>query len=304
MSPGARLFQAEAGSWWLHDPDVGLLARIVPIEETDRKLRSQSAERPISVLYRMGERHAAYREVVQDLRRAAVALLRKIEEKTGRVFLPRDVVINEALSQKSNRVSLQELLDLQASPLAKLVSLEVEVYACERKTERERGVQRVYIGYEMSVFHGLLQETQVATHKVGDVWEQAWVWLDRTDPRDSLLKAYPFVVPINVRTREYARNAVISIAEDLGFLEASGFLGAMRWWLEDQPPMPLEGNQSPKHFGVGFGYPADAQGGDWTRIVVYYHNTESILLGFWPALGRHESLDDLRRYGLLSMAPL
>jgi hypothetical protein len=55
MGSEARLFQVKPGDWWLHDPDIGLLARIVPMEMALRALQSQSGERALLyALYRAG----------------------------------------------------------------------------------------------------------------------------------------------------------------------------------------------------------------------------------------------------------
>jgi hypothetical protein len=87
MGSEARLLQTKSGDWYLHDPGIGLLVRIVPMEMAQEALRSQSGERnPIYALYRAGAYHAAYRETVRDLRRAAVALLKRIRRKLAASF--------------------------------------------------------------------------------------------------------------------------------------------------------------------------------------------------------------------------
>lgn len=298
MGSEARLFQAKSGNWYLHDPDIELLARIVPMEMALRTLQSRSGERTLPhAMYRAGVYHAAYRETVRDLRRAAVALLRRIEEKTGRVFSPRGVLIDKGSPQEPGAVSLQEFVDLPASPLASRL-LDAQLYTNWGKVRRD------FSGGEMQEFHSLLQKLQVAICSAGDAGEQAQVWLDREAPRRSLLDVFPFFDPVNGLAWKYAQKVVPSIAEDLGFLEASGFFDAVGDWLKGLPDVSLEGDQPPKHFGVGFGYPEDAQGGTWGRIVVYYYDHQLASLDFWPAPGEDESPDDLHRYGLSRMVPL
>jgi hypothetical protein len=298
MGSEARLFQAKPGDWWLHDPGIGLLARIVPMEMALRALQSQSGERALLyALYRAGVYHAAYRETVRDLRRAAVALLRRIEEKTGRVFPPHSVLIDKGSPREPGAVALQEFVDLPASPLASCL-LESQLYTNWGKVKRD------FSGDEMREFHGLLQNLLVAVCDAGDAGEQARVWLDREAPRRSLLDVYPFFDPVDELAWKYAQKVVPSIAENLDLLKASGFFAAMDDWLKDLPKVPLEGNQAPTHFGVGLGYPEDAQGGTWRRIAVYYRDHRLAGLDFWPALGEDESPDDLQRYGLSRMVPL
>lgn len=298
MGSEARLFQAKPGDWWLHDPDIGLLARIVPMEMALSALQNQSNERtPLYALYRAGAYHAAYRETVRDLRRAAVALLKKIKEKTGRVFSPREVLIDKGSLQEPGAVSLQAFVDLSASPLAAHL-LDAQFYTNRGKVKRD------FSGDEMREFHGLLQEIQIAICGTGDAKEQARVWLDREAPRRSLLDVYPFFDLAHGLAWKYAQKVVPSIAENLDLLRASGFFAAMSDWLKDMPDAPLEENQALKCFGVGFWYPENASSGTWRGIVVYYHDHQLASLDFWPAPGEDESLDDLRRYGLSRMVPL
>jgi hypothetical protein len=299
MGSEARLFRAKSGDWYLHDPDIGLLARIVPMEMALRALQSRSGERaPLYALYRAGVYHATYRETIRDLRRAAVALLRRIEEKTGRIFSPRDVLIDKGPSREPGAVSLQDFVDLPASPLA-IHLLDSQLY-----TNRGKGAARDLSSGGMREFHDLLQRVQVAICIAEDGREQVLVWLDRGTPRKSLLQVRPFFDPVDGLEWKYARKIMPLIAENLGLLKASGFFVAMDDWLRDLPEVPLEENQAPKHFGVGFGYPEDAQGGAWSRIVVYYHDYQLAGLDFWPALGEGESPDGLHRYGLSRMVPL
>jgi len=298
MGSEARLFQAKSGDWYLHDPGIGLLARILPMEMALRALQGQSGERsPIYALYRAGVYHAAYRETVRDLRRAAVALLRRIEEKTGRVFSPRDVLIGKGSSQEPGAVSLQEFVDLPASPLAGCL-LESQLYTNWGKVKRD------FSGDEMREFHSLLQNLQVAICDAGDAGEQARAWLDREAPRRSLLDVYPFFDPADGLAWKYARKVAPSIAEILGLLKASGFFAAVDDWLKDMPDAPLEENQAISRFGAGLWYPEDASSKTWRGIVVYYHDHQLAGLDFWPAPGEDESPDDLRRYGLSRMVPL
>ncbi len=298
MGSEARLFQARLGDWCLHDPDIGLLARIVPMDVAREALQSRSGERaPLYALYRAGVYHAAYRETVRDLRRAAVALLRRIEDETGRIFPPHSVLIDKGSPQEPGAVSLQEFVDLPASPLASRL-LDAQLYTNWGKVRRDLS------SGEMREFHSLLQELRVAICDAGDDGERVKVWLDREAPRRSLLDVHPFFDPADGLAWKYAQRVVPSIAENLGLLEASGFFGAVSDWLKDLPDVPFEGNQPPKRFGVGFGYPEDAQGGAWSRIVVYYYDHQLAGLDFWPALGEDESPDDLRRYGLSRMVPL
>jgi hypothetical protein len=298
MGSEARLFQAKSGDWCLYDPDIGLLARIVPVETALRTLQSRSGKRPpLRALYRAGVYHADYRETVRDLRRAAVALLRRIEEKTGRIFSPHSVLIDKGSSQESGAVSLQEFVDLPVSPMVSRL-LEAQLYTNWGKVKRDSS------GNEMREFHDLLRNLRVAICNAGDAGEQARVWLDREAPRRSLLDVYPFYDPVDKLVWKYAQKVVPSIAENLGLLEDSGFLGAMGDWLKDFLDVPLEENQAIKHSGVGFGYPEDAQGKAWSRIVVYYYDHQMAGLDFWPALSENESLGDLRRYGLSRMVPL
>jgi len=298
MGSGARLFQAKSGDWCLHDPDIGLLVRVVPMEMAQEALQSRSGERtPLHALYRAGAYHAAYRMVVQDLRRAAVALLRRIEEKTGRIFPPHSVLIDNGSSQNPSVVSLREFVNLPASPLASRL-LEAQMYTNWGEVRRD------FSGSEMRESHGLLQKIRVAIRNAGDAGEQVQVWLDREAPRRSLLGVYPFFDPLDGPAWEYAQKVVPSIAENLGFLEASGFFEAVNDWLRGLPDVPLKENKALKHFGLGFGYPEDAQGGAWGRIVVYYYDHRLASLSFWPPLGKGESPDDLHRYGLSLMVPL
>jgi hypothetical protein len=299
MGPEARLFQAKSGDWYLHDPSIGLLARIVPMGMVQEALRSQSGERALLyALYRTGVYHAAYRETVRDLRRAAVALLRRIEEKTGRVFSPHDVLIGKGPSQEPGAVSLQDFVDLLASPLAAHL-LDAQFYTNWGKVKRD------FSGDEMREFHGLLQKIQIAICSAGDAGERARVWLDREAPRRSLLDVHPFFDLAYGLAWKYAQKVVPSIAENLGLLKASGFFAAMDDWLKGMPDAPLEEeNQALKCFGVGFWYPEDASSETWRGIVVYYYDHQLTDLDFWPALGEDENLDELRRYGLSRMVPL
>jgi hypothetical protein len=302
MGSEARLLQTKSGDWYLHDPGIGLLVRIVPMEMAQEALRSQSGERnPIYALYRAGAYHAAYRETVRDLRRAAVALLKRIKKKTGRVFSPRDVLINKGSSQEPGAVSLQDFVDLQASPLAAHL-LDAQFYTNCGKVKRD------FSDDEMREFHGLLRKIQVAICSAGDAGEQAReqarVWLDRGAPRRSLLDVYPFFDLAHGLAWKYAQKVVPSIAENLDILMASGFFAAMGDWLKDMPDAPLGENQALKRFGVGFWYPENASSRTWSGIVVYYHDYQLASLDFWPALGQDESPDDLRRYGLSRMVPL
>jgi hypothetical protein len=96
MSAEARLFQTESGDYWLHDPGIGLLAWIVPEEETQKALKSRTAEMaPIGVLYHLANSHAAYRMAVRDLRRALLLLLKKVKEETGEIFGLHRVLIDK-----------------------------------------------------------------------------------------------------------------------------------------------------------------------------------------------------------------
>ena len=258
-------------------------------------LQGRSGERsPIYALYRAGVYHAAYRETVRDLRRAAAALPRRIEEKTGRVFPPRSVLIDKGSSQEPGAVSLQEFVDLPASPLAGCL-LESQLYTNRGKVKRD------FSGDEMREFHSLLQNLQVA---ICDAGEQARVWLDREAPRRTLLDVYPFFDPADGLAWKYARKVAPSIAEILGLLKASGFFAAVDDWLKDMPDAPLEENQAISRFGAGLWYPEDASSKTWRGIVVYYHDHQLAGLDFWPALGEDESPDGLRRYGLSRMVPL
>jgi hypothetical protein len=298
MGSEARLFQAGSGDWYLHDPDIKLLARIVPVEMALGALQGQFGKRTLLyALYRAGVYHATYRETVQDLRRAAVALLRRIEEKTGRVFSPRGVLIDKGSSREPEAVSLQDFVDLPVSPLA-IHRLDAQLYTNWDKVRRDLSSNG------MPEFHDLLQKVQVAICIAKDGGEQALVWLDRGAPRKSLLQVRPFFDPVDGLESKYARKIAPFIAESLDLLKASGFFVAMGDWLKDLPKVPLEEGQTLKHFGVGFGYPEDAPGGTWRRIVVYYHDHRLADLDFWPALGEGESPDDLHRYGLSRMVPL
>ena len=298
MGSEARLFQAKSGDWYLHDPGVGLLARILPMEMALRALQGRSSERTLLyALYRAGVYHATYRETVQDLRRAAAALLRRIEEQTGRVFSPRDVLIDKGSSRESDPVSLQDFVDLPVSPLA-IHLLDSQLYTNRGKVRRDLSSNG------MPEFHDLLRKVQVAICIAEDGGEQALVWLDRGAPRKSLLQVRPFFDPVDELEWKYARKIAPLIAENLDLLKASGFFAAMDDWLKGLPEVPLGEDQALKHFGVGFGYPENAQGGTWSRIVVYYHDHQLAGLDFWPALGEDESPDDLRRYGLSRMVPL
>jgi len=305
MGSEARLFQAKSGDWYLHDPGIGLLARIVPMEMAREALQSQSSERALLyALYRAGVYHAAYRETVRDLRRAAVALLRRIEEKTGRVFPPHSVLIDKGSPHEPGAVALQEFVDLPASPLASCL---LESHGCllESRLYTNWGkVKRDFSGDEMREFHGLLQNLLVAIRDAGDAGERVRVWLDREAPRRSLLDVYPFFDLAHGLAWKYAQKVVPSIAENLGLLKASGFFAAMDDWLKGMPDAPLEENQALKRFGVGFWYPEDASSETWRGIVVYYHDHQLAGLDFWPAPGEDESPDDLHRYGLSRMVPL
>jgi hypothetical protein len=298
MGSEARLFRAKSGDWWLHDLGIGLLARIVPMEMALGTLQSRSSERtPLYALYRAGVYHATYRETIQDLRRAVVALLRRIEEKTGRVFSPRDVLIDKGSSREPDPVSLQDFVDLPVSPLA-IHFLDSQLYTNWGKVRRDLSSDG------MREFHDLLQKVQAAICIAEDGREQVLVWLDRGAPRKSLLQVRPFFDPVDGLEWKYARRIAPLIAENLDLLKASGFFAAMDDWLKDLSDVPLDENQALEHFGVGFGYPEDAPGGTWSRIVVYYHDYQLAGLDFWPALGQDESQDDLRRHGLSRMVPL
>jgi hypothetical protein len=289
MSAEARLFQTESGDYWLHDPGIGLLAWIVPEEETQKALKDRRAEMaPTGVIHHLASSHAAYRMAVQDLRRALLLLLKKVKEETGEIFGLHRILID--------KVSLQEAvrLPLPKSPLAER-GLEAEVYFNYGRVERQ------YVGGQkpMRGFLDTLQEARIAVSSDG---KQALVWFDRWPHRKPLLELYPFSHSLDGAVWRYAQKAVTSIARSMGFLEAIGFGDAMGGWLRDrleQPPVPSA------CVGVGFGFPKDAPEGTWNRfVVIYYDRWQRAArpdLAIWPDLGEDESEDELARFGLRYM---
>jgi hypothetical protein len=289
MSTKAELFQTKSGDYWLHDPGIGLLAWIVPEEEVQKALNGGTiGMAPTGVIHHLANSHAVYRMTVRDLRRALLLLLKKIEEKTEKIFDLRHVLIGEASLQEAVR------LPLPKSPLAER-SLEAEVYFNYGQVERQ------FVGGQkpMQKFLDTLQEAQIA---LSDDGKKALVLFDRWPHHKPLLELYPFSHSLDGAVWRYARRAVASIAKSMGFLEAAGLGDAMGKWLSDRlkrPPVRAT------CVGVGFGFPKDAPRGAWNRFaVIYYDRWQRAArpdLAIWPDLGEDEDEDELVRFGLRYM---